>query len=123
MLSVGVLLASALLVPFVVTRIPADYFMRAPAERSRHPALTALRFTLGSLLIVAGLAMLVLPGQGVLTILAGVSLLPFRGKRKLELWLLRRGPIRRMTQALRSRAGQPPLVLEVLPDAPEGRER
>jgi hypothetical protein len=111
-LSLLVLVGSALLVPVIVLRMPADYFVRPQLERRSHPMRRALRLVLGSLLLGAGVAMLVLPGQGVLTILAGLWLLPLRGKRKLELWLLRKGPIRRLTQALRTRAGKPPLLLE-----------
>jgi hypothetical protein len=59
-----------------------------------------------------------LPGQGVLTILAGLSLLSFPGKRRLQLRLLRIPAIHRAIDALRRRAGRPPLHLDEPPGAP-----
>ena len=71
-----------------------------------HPALS-LYFTL----VLMGLAMLVLPGQGVLTLLIGISLLDFPGKRKLEKKIVRAPTVHRAIDAIRRRAGQPPLLL------------
>jgi hypothetical protein len=56
-----------------------------------------------------GLAMLVLPGQGILTILIGVMLLDFPGKRRWELWLIRRRGVRHSIDWIRQRAARPPL--------------
>lgn len=112
-LSLLVLIGSALLVPLVVARMPADYFVREQAPEPQHPLISTLKTLLGVLLVLAGVAMLVLPGQGVLTILAGLSLLRFRAKRDVERWILRRAPVARVVDALRRRAGRPPLVLDV----------
>lgn len=108
-----------LAVPLVIARMPADYFVRSPAERRaarRHPALRALRLVaqnaLGGLLLLAGIAMLVLPGQGVLTIVAALTLLTFPGKRRLQRRLLRTPALSRLVGAIRRRAGQPPLQLQ-----------
>ena len=60
---------------------------------------------------VCGALMLVLPGQGLLTLLAGLMLVEFPAKRRLELWILRRAPVLRVVQWMRSRAGKPPLDL------------
>ena len=65
------------LVPLLVVRMPADFFVRKgpPADsfRGRHPVVRigslVLRNLLGLALVLAGIAMLVLPGQGILTIL------------------------------------------------------
>ena len=64
---------------------------------------------LGSVLMVAGVAMLVLPGQGVLTILVGFLLVDFPGKYPLERWLVSRRAIGAPLNWLRSRAGRAPL--------------
>jgi hypothetical protein len=55
--------------------------------------------------------MLVLPGQGVLTIVAGLSLAHFPGKRRLQRRLLGAPGIRALCDAIRRRAGVPPLQL------------
>jgi hypothetical protein len=63
----------------------------------------------GWLLILAGLAMLILPGPGLVVILLGLTLADFPGKRRIQLWIFSRkrilGPINR----LRKRFHRPPL--------------
>jgi hypothetical protein len=102
-----------------VVRIPPDYFVvdrreAAPAA-DRHAIRRALprlgKNLLGCTLIAAGLAMLVLPGQGVLTILVGVMLLDFPGKLRLGRWMVARRPVHQSINWLRRRAGRAPLVL------------
>lgn len=115
--SIAVLVLGIALVPVVVRRLPADYFAapdrrRPDAARPAHVALFWLRNLLGALLVIAGVLMLVLPGQGVLTILAGISLLDFPGKRKLQLRLLRIPQIHRTIDGIRRRAGKPPLQID-----------
>lgn len=104
--------------PVIAARIPADYFVRGrrvphPWAR-RHPAarlvLLIAKNALGVVLIVAGLAMLVLPGQGLVTILIGLMLTNFPGKYRLERWLISRGPVWRAVNWMRRRAGRRALV-------------
>lgn len=109
--------ASLLAVPWLVARIPADYFVR-PADdgarfRNQHPTLAiifaVLRNLLGSVILLAGILMLVLPGQGLLTILLGIMLINFPGKRRLEILIIRRRSIERAIDWMRRRAGRQPL--------------
>ena len=85
------------------------------AWRQRHPTLRwvglLVKNALGVVLVLMGLAMLVLPGQGVLTLLIGISLLDFPGKRGLERKIIRTPTVHRAMDAIRRRAGKPPLVL------------
>jgi hypothetical protein len=67
---------------------------------------------LGYILIAAGIVMLVLPGQGTLTILIGILLVDFPGKYRLERWVVGRGPVLQSINWFRRRAGRPPLLLE-----------
>ncbi len=117
--SVVLFVASLIVVPAVVIRIPADYFAhqtrprRPGAWAGRHPAARAAisvgRNMLAAILILAGLAMLVLPGQGVLAIIAGVLMLDVPGKYRFERWLVSRPGVLRALNWLRRRAGKPPL--------------
>lgn len=117
--SVAMFVAGLLLVPWLVVRMPSDYFMpqslRAETWRARHPLvralLRAMKNALGIALLLAGLAMLLLPGQGILTILIGLSLLEFPGKRRLELAIVRRPTIHRALDWIRARGNRPPLQL------------
>jgi hypothetical protein len=103
-------------VPWLVVRMPADFFLRHDRPRPhRHPVvhavLVVLRNLLGWALLAAGIAMLVLPGQGLLTILVAIALMDFPGKRRVELALVRERHLHRAIDWIRRRAGRPPLVL------------
>lgn len=108
-----------MLVPVLVVRIPADYFAETKRHRwepwaHEHPlirwSLLIAKNLLGYIFIILGIAMLVLPGQGVLTILIGVMFINFPGKYRLERWVVMRGPVLRTINSLRQRAGRAPLV-------------
>ena len=63
----------------------------------------------GTLLVVAGLVMLVTPGQGLLALFVGVMLLDVPGKRTLEREILYRPSVLRVINRIRTKAGRPPL--------------
>lgn len=117
--SLATVVASALLVPAMVRRIPHDYFLEDSAGsdwmRRRHPVirvvLLVLKNCLGALLVIGGLIMFVTPGQGILTLVVGVLLLNFPGKRRFEIWLVKRKPVHRAIDWMRRRAGRRPLEL------------
>lgn len=118
-ISLLTLVISALVVPILIRRLPQDYFVREHASSSpeleRHPALRLLLLILknlfGTILAIAGLIMFVTPGQGILTLLIGICLLNFPGKRRLEVWIVKRRPVHRAIDWIRRRAGEPPLLL------------
>ena len=110
--SLLMLAAAFVVVPLVVARIPADHFVKPHAGRStRNLVWRVLLNLFGAVLVVCGVLMLVLPGQGLLTLLAGLMLVEFPAKRRLELWILRRAPVLRVVQWMRARSGKPPLEL------------
>ncbi|MEX0732788.1 MAG: PGPGW domain-containing protein [Aquisalimonadaceae bacterium] len=119
-LSVVVFFATLIIVPMMVVRIPADYFARSRRRTAlwanRHPVVRGLlwivRNTLGLILLLVGLAMLVLPGQGIITILVAIMLLDFPAKFRLERWIVERPPVLLSINWLRRRAGKPPLVVD-----------
>ncbi len=117
--SIVAFLGTLIAVPWLILRIPPDYFahrkrLRTPAPRRNAVVRWAFllgKNLLGYLLIVAGIAMLVLPGQGVLTILLGGILVDLPGKYRLERWIVARPPVLKSINRLRQRAGRDPLVL------------
>jgi len=117
--SLVMFLVGLLAMPLIVARIPFDYFAheRRPAGRfaSRHwllrVVLLVLKNLLAVVLLVCGLAMLVLPGQGLLTILVGFLLLDFPGKYRVERWLVARRFVHRPINWMRDKRGRPPLRL------------
>lgn len=106
-----------LIVPWLVVRMPADYFHADYRPvllwSALHPVLRLLvvvgKNLLGVLLFLMGVAMLVLPGQGLLTMLIGLLLTDFPGKYRFERWLVQRAPVLRAVNWLRQRAGRPAL--------------
>jgi hypothetical protein len=116
-LLVGVSLASLLLfvgslalVPWLVKRAPHDVFVRARPVRNLRTQLfyTVVKNVVGLALAVAGVAMLVLPGQGLLTLLVAFALLDLPGKQVLLRRLVRRPAVWRALCYLRKRSGAPP---------------
>lgn len=108
---------SLILVPVIIIRLPSDYFReKRRVARLGHPLARTLilivRNALGLLLLVAGIAMLVLPGQGVLTILVALGVMDFPGKYRLERSIVRRPAVANSLNWVRRKAGKPPLVLE-----------
>jgi hypothetical protein len=115
--SLAMFLLTPLVVGWLVVRMPADYFTARrrsrPAYWQRHgalgPAAMLLKNLLGIMLLVGGLVMLLVPGQGLLTIAVGLMLVDFPGKFRFERWLAMRPPVWRSINWLRKRAGRGPL--------------
>ena len=81
--SVVAFLATFLLTPLVLTRLPVDYLTREVTRARLSPVLFVLKNALGLLVVLVGVLMLVLPGQGILTIVLGLGLVDFPGRVKL----------------------------------------
>ncbi len=117
--SILIFVAFLIIVPLLVVRIPSDYFAHGRFHKKmwadHHWVLRVIlligKNLLGYVLVVAGIVMLVLPGQGILTILAGIMLLDFPGKYRLERWIVARPQVLRTLNWLRRRAGRSPLYL------------
>ena len=117
-LSVLSLIATLVLLPLLVVRIPPEYFrhrhrVRDYAQEGRplvHHTLVVLKNVLGVALILAGVSMLLLPGQGLLTLLIGLMLTDFPGKYGLEKRLVRQPGVLKAVNWLRARSGHPPVL-------------
>lgn len=106
--SAAMFVGTLLLVPWLVKRAPSDYFVREEeAARGSWPRLV-LRNLAGALLVALGLLMLLLPGQGLLTLLIGVCLMDLPGKRALVRKLAQKPSVWRALGYLRERAHVPP---------------
>jgi hypothetical protein len=65
---------------------------------------------LGVVFVVAGLLMLFLPGQGILTLLVGLVIMNYPGKFALERWLIQRPYVMHAVNWLRKKYNHPPLL-------------
>ena len=117
--SLVVFIASLLTLPWLVAKIPQDYFVpkkRQPTNwKSQHPIVRLLTLIgknlLGYGLILAGILMLFLPGQGILTLVTGVLLIDYPGKFRIERKIVRTPAILNGLNWLRAKAKKPPLVI------------
>ncbi|HKE62477.1 MAG TPA: PGPGW domain-containing protein [Nitrospira sp.] len=111
---VGTLIA----IPFILVRLPADYFdVRVPRTwmEDHHPVLRLfghiMKNVVGAIFVFAGFLMLFLPGQGILTMLIGISMLDFPGKRKIEATLIGQPTVLSVINGMRQKFNKPPLRL------------
>jgi hypothetical protein len=110
---------SLIVAAVIVVRLPANYLRggERAAHQTTHPVLRALLIVgknlVGAALIAVGLVLSIpgVPGQGLLTIFIGVTLVDFPGKRWVERRILGVPAILRAVNRLRRRWGRAPLEL------------
>jgi len=113
-------LANLALVSFILVKIPADYFRESQgkflAKQSPVVRMLALigKNIAGVILVVLGVILSLpgVPGQGVLTILLGVMLLDFPGRRSFERWIVSSPKVLKAVNRLRKRFDKPKLILD-----------
>lgn len=110
---------SILLVAVVIVKIPANYFsshyqrdfLPNSSWITRWGAVVAKNIV-GAVLVLAGVVMLIGPGQGVLTILIGLIMLDIPGKRPLEARIIKRPAVLAAINKLRAKYNKQPLELD-----------
>lgn len=113
------MIVSLLIVGIVMVRIPENYFsshyqhdfLPNSSWLTRWGAVVAKNIA-GLVLVIAGIVMLIGPGQGILTILIGLILMDIPGKRPLEARLIKRPVILAVVNRFRARYNKPPLVMD-----------
>ena len=118
LLVAGLLFVGTLIIiPIIVVSLPVDYFVRSKRTRERKQKasiakllLIVIKNALGILLIISGIFMLVLPGQGLLTVLLGFMLTNFPGKYYLERKLVRIKTVSHSINWIRKRAAKKPMI-------------
>jgi hypothetical protein len=117
-LSLVFFVGSLIAIPFILIRLPADFFdIRVPRPwmEDHHPVLRLIghivKNAVGAIFLFAGFLMLFLPGQGILTILIGISMLDFPGKRNLEAKMIGQPTVLHAINGMRKKFGKPPLTI------------
>ena len=118
-LSIFILIISVFMMVLIISFLPEDYFKSEnrnlifSVQNSRYPLLKLLvlitKNFLGILLLLSGILMLVLPGQGILTIITGLVFMDYPGKYKFERKLLRQKGVINSINWIRSRLSKPSL--------------
>lgn len=121
-LSIVFFVGSLIAIPFILVRLPTDFFdIRVPRPwmEDHHPVLRVMghlvKNLVGAIFLFAGFLMLFLPGQGILTMLIGISMLDFPGKRNVEAKLIGQPAVLHAINGMREKFGKPPLI--IAPDA------
>ena len=118
-LSIFILIISVFMMVLIISFLPEDYFksenrnLISSVQNSQYPLLKLLvlitKNFFGVLLLLSGILMLVLPGQGILTIITGLVFMDYPGKYKFERKLLRQKGVINSINWIRSRLSKPSL--------------
>ncbi len=116
-ISLFIFLFSLLTIKWLVALIPEDYFInkRVSKIRSINPLLwyifLIIKNIIGYSLILGGIMMLVLPGQGIFTIIIGLMLSNYPGKYSIERRFIAIPSILKSINWLRRKSNKPPINL------------
>ena len=106
-------IASVVAIPLFIARVPENYFTEQYLPHTNRNLLGWLLWFIRNLfaliLLVAGILMLVLPGQGLLTILMAIMTSTFPGKYRLERAIMRRPGVYRAANWIRHKYRRTPL--------------
>jgi hypothetical protein len=118
-LSIFILIISVFMMVLIISFLPEDYFksenrnLISSVQNSSYPLLKLLvlitKNFFGVLLLLSGILMLVLPGQGILTIITGLVFMDYPGKYKFERKLLRQKGVINSINWIRSLLNKPSL--------------
>lgn len=110
---------SLIAIPWILIRLPSDYFdIRVPRHwmKDHHPLLRIIglivKNIIGVVFLAAGFLMLFLPGQGLLTMLIGISFMDFPNKRNLEAKIIGQQTIFNAINAMRHKFNKLPFTLK-----------
>lgn len=116
LLSLFTFILSLLSLPYIIRRIPSDYFLKLSKEQPRVKGydtksvlIILFRNFFGFCLFLAGVAMLFLPGQGLITILISLILMDFPGKMKVVAYLTGRKSVQKSIDWVRKKTKKKPI--------------
>jgi len=122
-LSMATFVGTLIIIPILVVHIPADYFTRKKQEpvscyKNQYAIICFIGLVFknlfGALFVLAGMAMLFLPGQGFITILIGIMMLNFPGKFALQLRIVQQPTVLRAINWMRTKADRPAMKIPKL---------
>ena len=111
-------LLSLLGLSWLISIIPHNYFVdkkRVSLIKMKNPLMwlpiIIIKNSIGLVLILCGILMLILPGQGVLTIITGIIFLDYPGKFRFERSLVRNKLILNSMNWIRRKLDKPDLII------------
>ena len=112
LVSLTIFIISILSIRWLVLLIPENYFKEKKSSVLKEKyflywiAFKFIKNSLGYLLIIGGILMLVLPGQGFLTIFIGMILSDYPGKYHIEKKIIQSSIILRTINSIRKKSGK-----------------
>tara|TARA_Y100000768_G_scaffold363576_1_gene323322 strand:- start:424 stop:849 length:426 start_codon:yes stop_codon:yes gene_type:complete len=112
-----IFLISLLSIGWLVSLIPSDYFINRKESKFKlnYPVAwivsAVVKNIFGYVLILGGILMLILPGQGLITIFIGLLLSNYPGKYSIEKRIIASPKILKSINWLRKRSNEPPLII------------
>jgi len=116
-ISLFVFIFSLISIKWLVALIPTNYFIKKNMVKSKKSysfiwlISVIVKNLIGYTLILGGLLMLVLPGQGLFTILMGLVLSNYPGKYNIERKFISIPSVLRTVNWLRKKSNKPPLEI------------
>ncbi|WP_163336865.1 PGPGW domain-containing protein [Desulfopila sp. IMCC35008] len=105
---------SLLCIPWLVSQLPQNYFQNPKNKKETvvskshisYPIIFLLRNLIGFVLFTAGIAMLFLPGQGIITMIIGIGVMSFPYKQYLIYRATRPATIQSTMDWIRKKTGK-----------------
>ena len=116
-ISLFVFIFSLLSIKWLVALIPTNYFIKKKKVKSKRKysfiwfLSIIVKNLIGYTLILGGILMLVLPGQGLFTILMGLILSNYPGKYSIERKFISMPSVLKTVNWLRKKSDKPPLQI------------
>lgn len=116
-ISAVIFLFSLLSIKWLVGLIPSDYFIKKKSSKFKNNYPLTWLFSLivknilGYSLILGGIFMLVLPGQGIFTIMIGLMLSNYPGKYAIERKFIGIPSVLKSINWLRKKSDKPPIEI------------
>ena len=114
-ISFAIFIFSLVSIKWLVSLIPSDYFINKKSSKfkSKYPVMwlisMIIKNLIGYVLIIGGILMLVLPGQGLFTIFIGLMMSNYPGKYFIERKFIAIPSVFKTINWLRKRSNQEPL--------------
>ena len=114
-ISFAIFVFSLLSIKWLVSLIPSDYFINKKTSKfkSKYPVIwlvsMIIKNLIGYVLIIGGILMLVLPGQGLFTIFIGLMMSNYPGKYFIERKFIAIPSVLKTINWLRKRSNQEPI--------------
>lgn len=115
-LSLLTFVLSLLFLPYLIRKLPSDYFLKLSNEQPKAFGydikiifLYLVRNIFGIFLLLSGIAMLFLPGQGLVTIFISLLLLDFPLKKRIISYLIHIKKVKQTIDWIRKKSDKEPI--------------